>query len=519
MYKKIGMASLIMMTSVFLSRITGLIREQVIAYIGGISRGVDAYQVSFIIPEILNHIVASGFLSVTFIPIFSHYLARNQEEEGWRVFSIILVGFGSALLILALIAYTFTHEFVKILAPGLHDPILIKRAVSMTRIIIPAQFFFFSGGMLMAVQFAKEKFFIPALSPLIYNLGIICGGILLGPRIGIKGFSWGVLIGAFIGNFMVQIWGAKKVGMRFKLNFDFMHPDMWLYVRVTFPLMIGLTMGFSTEFLFRFFGSYLPRGSIASLNYGLRTMFMLVGFFGQAVGMASFPFMARLAAENSIQEMNRLLNNTLRYMAFAIPLSVLVIVLRQETVVILFQRGRFDAVATALTSQVLVFLMIGAFAFAAQPIVVRGYYAIQNTLFPALYGTAAVLLSIPVYIAGMLKMGAGGVALAVSVSAIFQVAFLYVLWNKKSENKGSLGVYRFYLQMIFLSIPLGLFLEFFKKIALSEFDLTVLGGSLTVSILTALVFVVIFVSAGYLMGITEIKEILNRILEKIKKPT
>ncbi len=86
MYKKVGLASLIMMTSVFLSRLTGLIREQVIAYIGGISGGVDAYQVAFIIPEILNHIVASGFLSVTFIPIFSHYLVQNNEEEGWRVF-------------------------------------------------------------------------------------------------------------------------------------------------------------------------------------------------------------------------------------------------------------------------------------------------------------------------------------------------------------------------------------------------------------------------------------------------
>ena len=517
MYKKVGLASLIMMTSVFFSRLTGLIREQVIAYIGGISGGVDAYQVAFIIPEILNHIVASGFLSVTFIPIFSHYLVQNNEEEGWRVFSLILTGFGSVLLLLILIACVFARGFVEIFAPGLNDPILIERAVRMTRIIIPAQFFFFSGGMLMAVQFAKEKFFIPALSPLIYNLGIICGGVLLGTRIGMEGFSWGVLGGAFMGNFMVQVWGAKKVGMRFKINFDFRHPDLWLYLRVTLPLMVGLTMSFSTEFLFRFFGSYLPRGSIAGLNYGLRTMFMLVGFFGQAVGMASFPFMARLAAENKIHEMNRLLNDALRYLALVVPFSVLIMVLRQETVVILFQRGRFDAAATALTSQVLLFLMIGAFAFTAQTLVVRGYYAIQNTLFPALYGTAAVLLSIPIYMVGVLKMGAGGIALAISLSAIFQVALLYVFWNKKSGNKDSLRVYRFYLRTILLSIPLGLSLEFFKGAVLSGFDSATLGGSLAVSMLTALVFVVILMSAGYMLGVKEIKELWRRVLEKIKK--
>ena len=519
LYKKVGFASLIMMASVFLSRLTGLVREQVIAYIGGISGGVDAYQVAFIIPEILNHIVASGFLSVTFIPIFSYYLVRNEEDEGWRVFSLILTGFGSALLVLITIACVFAHGFVEILAPGLDDPVLIEQAVRMTRIIIPAQFFFFSGGMLMAVQFAKEKFLIPALSPLLYNLGIICGGVLLGPRIGMEGFSWGVFIGAFMGNFLVQIWGAKKVGMRFTVAFDFRHPDLWRYIRLTLPLIIGLTMSFSTEFLFRFFGSYLPRGSIAGLNYGLRTMFILVGFFGQAVGMASFPFMARLAAENKIGEMNQLLNDTLRYLALVIPFSVLIIALRQETVVILFQRGRFDAAATALTSQVLVFLMIGAFAFAAQTIVVRGYYAVQNTLFPALYGTVAVILSIPVYTVGMLKMGAGGVALAISLSAIFQVALLYVLWNKKSENRDSLRVYRFYLWTILLSIPLGLFLEFFKGTVLSGFDSATFGGSLVVSILTGLVFVVILLSGGYVLGIGEIKALWRGILEKIKKYT
>jgi putative peptidoglycan lipid II flippase len=215
--------------------------------------------------------------------------------------------------------------------------------------------------------------------------------------------------------------------------------------------------------------------------------------------------------------MNRLLNDTLRYLALVVPFSVLIIVLRQETVVILFQRGRFDAAATALTSQVLLFLMIGAFAFTAQTIVVRGYYAIQNTFFPAIYGTAAVLLSIPVYMVGMLKMGAGGIALAISFSAIFQVALLYVLWNKKSGNMDSIRVYRFYLRMILLSIPLGLFLEFFKRTILSGFDSTTFGGSLTVSMLTAMVFVVILMSAGYVLGIEEIKELSNRILEKIKK--
>ena len=122
-----------------------------------------------------------------------------------------------------------------------------------------------------------------------------------------EGFSWGVLAGSFLGNFAIQYRGARKVGMKYSPTIDFTHPDFIAYIRLTLPLMVGLTMTFSTEFFLKFFGSYLPEGSIACLNYGLRIMLILVGLLGQAVGTASFPYMARLAAEKQIPEMNRLL--------------------------------------------------------------------------------------------------------------------------------------------------------------------------------------------------------------------
>ena len=156
-YKKIGVASLIMMGSVFLSRLFGFIRLMVIAYVGGRSAEVDAYQIAFVIPEILNHIVASGFLSITFIPIFSHYIATRREEQGWNVFSIILNSFGLLLILFIVIAIIWAPEIVALIARGRADPIFRLQVVRMTRIILPAQFFFFTGGIFMAVQFAKEK--------------------------------------------------------------------------------------------------------------------------------------------------------------------------------------------------------------------------------------------------------------------------------------------------------------------------------------------------------------------------
>lgn len=517
LYKKIGIASAIMMASVFLSRVIGLFREMAIAYAGGAGGDVDAYQIAFVVPEILNHIAASGFLSITFIPIFSGYLANKDEDEGWCVFSLIMTCFGAALVLFIIAAVILAPELVSFIAPGLRDPVIFSKAVRMTRIILPAQFFFFSGGLFMAVQFSKEKFFIPALAPLLYNLGIIAGGMLLGPYLGMEAFSWGVLGGAFIGNFALQYKGAMNAGMKYNISFDFRHPDLNKYLLLTLPLMLGLTMTFSTEFFLKFFGSFMPGGSIAALNYGLRIMFILVGLFGQAVGTAAYPFMARLAAENKLEEMNRLLNDTLRGLSAVVPFSVLAMVLRHELVLIIFQRGRFDASATELTSGLLLFLLAGTFAFAAQTVVVRGFYAMQNTLFPAVFGTAGVLISIPVYYYGMKFMGVKGIALALSCSAFIQVVILYAVWNKRSKNKYSGGVYLFFVKLCLLSIVIGFLFEQMKKVFYVFFDAASFSGSVLITVFLSILFAAIFVSAGYIFRIKEITDITGRIIGRLKR--
>jgi len=228
--------------------------------------------------------------------------------------------------------------------------------------------------------------------------------------------------------------------------------------------------------------------------------------------------MARLVAEKKMDEMNRLLNSTLRYLALVIPFSVLIIVLRSEVVRLLFQRGRFDAGATAMTADVLIYFMIGAFAFAAYTVVIRGYFASQNTIFPAIYGSVAVLLSIPLYMAGMNLLGARGIALAVSLSGIFQVSVLYALWNHRSHNPESRGVYIFYLKMLLLAAVMGIILEWFKAAAFSGLDSTTIFGSLLVCILTGAIFSVLLLSAGYGLKILEITSLVDRIASKMKFP-
>ena len=515
-YKKVGIAAIIMMASVFLSNLIGLVREMVIAYVRGAGQEVDAYQLSFLIPEILNHVIASGFLSITFIPIFSRYLSEKNEAEGWHVFSIILTNFGILLVLLIGIAEVFAADIIAVLAPGYDDPALKATVTLMTRIILPAQFFFFASGLFMAVQYAKEKFAIPALSPIIYNLGIILGGMLLGGRFGMLGFSWGVLTGA-VCNFIVQYAGARRVGMRFQLSFELKHPDLKKYIVLTLPLMIGLTMTFSREFFFRIFGSYLPPGGISGINYALKIMLIPVALFGQAIGTAVYPFFARLVAENNLPELNTLLNKTLRYLALVIPVSVLMMVLKNEVVLIIYQRGQFDAAATALTADILIFLLAGAFALAAYTIVPRAYFAMQDTLFPTIYGSIAVFVSLPFYIFGLRFFGARGIAIAISLSEILQVTVLYMLWNKRSRNTESRQVYYFYAKMIILSALLGPLLFWFKSSILHGIDTATFSGSILVCVLTGTAFVAVMAAVAYGLKVDEITEMAGQFVNKLKK--
>jgi putative peptidoglycan lipid II flippase len=454
-YKKIGIATIIMMVSIFLSRVTGLAREMVLAAVSGAGTAVDAYRVAFVLPEILNHILASGFLSVTFIPIFTRALSHGDEKEGWRIFSIILTVFGTLLTILILIGMLLAPTIVPLLAPGRNDPQFLEMAVRMTRITLPAQLFFFAGGMLMAVQYAKERFLIPALAPLVYNMGIIAGGWFLGRRFGVEGFCWGALAGAFTGSFAIQLLGARAVGMKFRPAVDLRHTDLRRYALLTLPLMLGLTMVFSTELFSKFFGSFLPAGAIAWIDYAMRVMLLMVAFFGQAVGVASYPYMAQMAVQGRLTELNEIINKALGYLSMLIPISILIMVLRHEIIHVLFERGQFTPRDTTMTAMALSGLMIGAFAFAAQTVVNRGFYATQNTFLPAAYGTLAVFVSLPVYWIGLNTWGVLGMGGAISVSAMIQTFFLFAIWNRRSNNTAARKVYRSFLGAFAAAVVMG----------------------------------------------------------------
>lgn len=507
-----------MMGSVLLSRVLGIVREQVLAGLGGTSGQMDAYVAAFLIPEFLNHLLAGGFMSITFIPLFQRHLVAKDEMRAWRLFSNIFTTGTLVMALLVAVCWVFTPQILGLLGSKVGGAD-IALAVRMTRIILPAQICFYWGALLMAVQFAHKRFFLPALAPLFYNAGIILGGVLLAPRLGIEGFAWGVLAGALVGNAAIQFHGLRGLKPQFRLLVDFKDPDLIKYVLISLPLILGLGMQFSNETLFRIFGAFLGEGGLASLNYSLRIMWVLVGIFGQAVGVASFPFLAGLAAEGKLTELNQVAFDVIKRIGvLLIPVSLVLLALAPEMVAVLFQRGKFTAASTALTAPVLQCYLLGAFAFAAMGIVHRCFYTLHNTLLPMLVSTAVTVVCIPLYWLFSVKWAAPGIALAGSVAAIVELATITILWTRRHGAAAPIRSTALAYGKALAAGALGAAVAWGLHQALWQMgsvkQMGTLLSNLTVATLAGSVALAVSYGALLLMGVGEVKVLLRKVLKR-----
>src|SRR6267143_2047933 len=204
-------ATLLLMAAITLSRVIGYIREAYIAYAFGAGQQTDAYVAAFTLPDWLNYIVAGGTASITFISIYTRFLAEKREQDAQKTFSIIITVMTTVFLIGILAAEIFTPQFVGWMFHGFSDD-QMKLCVSLTRILLPAQIFFYVGGVVSAVLLSHRMFLFPSFGPLLYNVFIILGGVLGGRRFGIASLAYGALAGAVIGPFLVNAIGAARIG-------------------------------------------------------------------------------------------------------------------------------------------------------------------------------------------------------------------------------------------------------------------------------------------------------------------
>jgi putative peptidoglycan lipid II flippase len=496
----------IVTASVFLSRVLGFFRDWTLAHQVGSNALTDAYNAAFTIPDILNYLLAGGALSITFMPVFLEYFTAERKDEAWHVFSILLSFTCSLLVILMIVAEIYAPVLTTWIAPGFSAE-QQQMVTHLTRIMLPAQAFFFIGGVLSAVQYAQGQFVIPSLAPLIYNGGIILFGALFARSWGIESFSWGVLAGSLIGNCLLQIYGARKLGARFRFSLALGHPGFRRFLRLTVPIMLGFSVIFLDDWAIRWFGSYLESSSISWLSYAKRLMLVVVALFGQSAGVAAYPILVRLAAQKKWQEMRASLDDALRHVMLAVvPISVLLALLSRPVVYILYSRTRLTGSDMDQTALALELFLVSAVAWGTQQIIGRGFYALGDTLTPTVIGSVTAIASIPLYYLGQEYFAHLGLAAASSIGVIVYTAVIWVvLFRRLQIPFGPLASY--FARLAASAAVAGLFCLLLRNWLEPQFPWQTFIGSAVQGATLSLVFVPVFLALAMLARIASWRDL------------
>ncbi len=442
---RIAGAAGIVTASVILSRFLGFLREWTVAHQVGSNAATDAFYSAFTLPDFLNYLVAGASLSVIFIPVFTKYVAEGKEEEGWHVFSTVVTFMALLMLLFVIVAEIFAPHLVEITSPGF-APSEKARVVFLTRLMLPAQICIVLGSIMAAVQYTKHQFLFPSLATVVYNACVVLGGWTLARHIGMTGFALGVLVGTFCGNLLLQVYGTTRAKARFRPNLDLGHPGFKLFLKLAVPIMLALSLTFTDNWIIRWFGSYLQPASITWLQYGKILMQVPLTSLGQALGVVSFPILARLYSEGKLDELDRTLSAALKgLLAMMIPVSALLIAQSEPVIYLVFSHTRLHGPDFHSTGVALALFSLGMFAWAGQYLVSRGFFAMHNSWTPAVVGTATTLASLPVYAYLVHREGYRGLALASSlgIAGFMLVLFVLLNWKLKSRTVRSNVVFFF----------------------------------------------------------------------------
>ena len=474
-----ALAAVALGVSVFLSRILGLVRDKVIAVYFGATLEADVYFMAFVVPDFLNYLLAGGYFSITLVPLLAKSFARD-EEDGWRFFSAAVSWAALAITLLTILAWLATPRIAALIAPDF-PPEALERLTSFLRIILPAQMCFLPGACFTAMLYHRRQFAVPALTPLVYNGCIILAGVLslhLFPGAGMEGFCWGVLGGAFLGSLVLPALAVRQGGLRFAPRLR--HPAMKTVLLLALPMMIGQSIVALDEQLVRIFGSLTGEGGVSLLNYARRIMLVPVGVVAQAAGLASYPFLAALAASGEKESfdgsLNRSAANTL---LIALPLSLWMLVAAEPIMRLIFQQGSFTAEDASAAGILLAVMLAGVPFWAVQHIMGRAFYACQDTLTPALTGTAATLLALPLYWQGAKHFGAPGVAFAGTLGVAAYTAMLCHVWRRKHGVAGTRGLAGKAAGAFLFSLPACAAAYGVSRFANGFFEAASLWGALT----------------------------------------
>ncbi len=466
---RIGRATMILSGAFIASRILGLLRTSMFAYVFGTGVASDAFLQAFLVPDLIFNIVAGGALSSAFIPIFTHYMIGERDEKtAWHVASSALNLAIAIMMGLALLAIIFAPWLVPLYNPGV-PAVELGLIISLSRIMFLQSIVLGGGVIITSILNAKQNFLQPAIGTVVYNVGLIMGlipGIFIVSHIDTANLTstqvastflshqttavlfatWGVVLGALL-QVAVQIPAITKVGMQYQFSFDYRHPGVIQIGRQMVPRVVNAAMLYVSTFVDRglilVMVAPLPlidqNGHITQYYQALQLILLPLGIFGMAISTAAFPTLAENVTRGRFDRVRAIIQDTLRSILFmSIPSSVGLIVLGLPIIQVLLQHGAYSLASAESTSVPLAFFAIGLVGLTCVEILTRSFYAMRDSRTPVIVSVAQFILKIALSILFLsiiflnsvsvttISWGLGALALSTSLAGLLEA--LVLLW-------------------------------------------------------------------------------------------
>ena len=423
------------------SRLLGLVRDQVLAFYFGAGDAMDAFRVAFRIPNLVRDLFAEGAMSAAFVPTFTRELAAEGRDRAWRLTHSVVTALILLTGVFVVVGIVYAEPLVSLYAAGFAEvPGKLELTVYMARLMMPFLTMVAVAAVFMGMLNALGHFFVPALSPAMFNVAtivIIAGLVPFAPALGVQPIvlvAFATLAGG-LGQLLIQWRPLRQEGYGYRPALDLRDPALGRVLLLMGPGTIGLAATQINIFVNTRFAAEEGTGAIAWLDYAFRVMYLPIGLFGVSIAAASTPAFSRLVATDDRVRMRETIASAVGLMlALNIPATLGLMVLAEPIMALIYERGEFTPEDTAATARALQFYAVGLVGYSIVRIVSPAFYALRRSRVPVAASIASVVVNVVLAITLVRVMGFAGLALATALAALANAAIQFVLLRQMLEG-------------------------------------------------------------------------------------
>jgi putative peptidoglycan lipid II flippase len=493
------------------SRIFGYVRDMLVASIFGVGAVADTFYVAFRIPNLFRRMFGEGSFTAALVPVFSEYINTKSKIETQKFLNAVFTIFLFVLVAACILGMLFAADIVRIVASGFSNNLgKIKLTIELTKLMFPFVIFIGLATFLLAILNVLHSFFIPAIAPAISNFSGIFYMLAIAPFIllqdnQIKGLAISIVVGGLL-HFFLQYLKFKNLGWCLKFKIDLRHPGIRKIALLMLPSIVGLSVDQVNAVVDSRYASFLGNGSVTALYYSNRLMQMPLAIFGLAFASVSLPDMSKAYAKKNMVALKNSFNYSARFTVFTLfPAATGLMVIGLPIVKLLFEHGKFDFLASLMTSNTLFYYSLGLPAYAIAKISANVFYSFQDTKTPVKIAILSMILHIILCIFLVRPMGVDGLAFATALSSYFNF-FLLTLCLK--FRIGRLGLKK---------ILFSAFKSFSASVitGIVAWSVCKISKNLFISVPTAIICGLIsFILVSYILKSEELKILLRHFFEK-----